>query len=48
MSLDLIFRNARVVDGSGSPWYRADVGVANGRIAMIGHRIDVAAARTTA
>jgi N-acyl-D-amino-acid deacylase len=46
MSLDLIFRNARVVDGSGSPWYRADVGVANGRIAMIGHRIDVAAART--
>ena len=44
MSIDILFRNARVVDGSGSPWYRADVAVADGRIAAIGHRLDLAAA----
>ncbi len=33
---DLLFRNARVVDGTGNPWYLADVGVKDGRIAAIG------------
>ena len=33
---DLIIRNARVVDGTGAPWYRADVAVEGGRIAAIG------------
>src|SRR6476646_4472299 len=33
---DLLFRNARIVDGSGSPWYRADLAVAGDRIAAIG------------
>jgi N-acyl-D-amino-acid deacylase len=33
---DLLFRAARVVDGSGSPWYRADVAVKDGRVAAIG------------
>jgi len=32
---DVIFRNARVVDGTGSPWYRADVGVRDGVIAAV-------------
>ena len=33
---DLILRNGRVVDGMGNPWYRADVGIRDGRIAAIG------------
>ena len=34
---DWLFRNAKVVDGTGNPWFYADVGVADGRIAAIGH-----------
>lgn len=33
---DLLITNARVVDGSGAPWYRADIAVNNGRIIKIG------------
>ncbi|MBM3785328.1 MAG: D-aminoacylase [Acidobacteria bacterium] len=33
---DVLIRNARVVDGTGNPWYRADVGIRAGRIAKIG------------
>lgn len=33
---DVLIRGARVVDGAGNPWYRADVGVRGGRIAKIG------------
>jgi dihydroorotase/N-acyl-D-amino-acid deacylase len=33
---DLLIRNARVLDGAGNPWMRADVAVAAGRIAAIG------------
>jgi N-acyl-D-aspartate/D-glutamate deacylase len=32
---DLLVRGARVVDGTGNPWYRADVAVRSGRIAAI-------------
>jgi N-acyl-D-amino-acid deacylase len=44
-SFDLIIRNARVMDGSGNPWMRADVAVRNGRIAAIGRLDGAAAAR---
>lgn len=43
---DLIIRDGRVIDGTGSPWYRADVGVRDGRIAAIGE-LSAASARRT-
>ena len=45
-AFDLLITNARIIDGSGNPWFRADVGIKDGRIARIG-RINVAEARTT-
>ncbi|HVF43307.1 MAG TPA: D-aminoacylase [Pyrinomonadaceae bacterium] len=33
---DLVITNARVVDGAGNPWVRADVAVRGGRIARVG------------
>jgi N-acyl-D-amino-acid deacylase len=33
---DLLITNARIVDGTGNPWYRADVAIKDGRIARIG------------
>jgi N-acyl-D-amino-acid deacylase len=33
---DLVITNARVVDGSGNPWFRADVAVKGGRVARVG------------
>lgn len=45
-SYDLIIRNARVLDGTGSPWYRADLAVRGDTIARIAIRIEAPAART--
>ncbi len=43
---DILVRNGRVVDGTGAPWYRADVGIRQGRIAAIGRLKDAKATRT--
>ena len=45
MGYDLLVKNGTVIDGSGSPGYRADVGVVDGKIAAIG-RINESAKRT--
>src|SRR5258708_24727666 len=36
MSYDLVIKNGSLIDGSGLPGYRADVGVRHGRITAIG------------
>lgn len=43
---DVLIRNARVIDGSGNPWRRADVGIKDGKIAAVG-RLDKASATRT-
>jgi N-acyl-D-amino-acid deacylase len=43
---DTLIRNARVVDGSGNPWFKADVAISNGRIAKIGTLPNATATRT--
>lgn len=44
--LDILFRNGKIFDGSGSPWFMADVGVKNGKISLVRHRIEDEAADT--
>ncbi len=45
-SYDLLITNARVIDGSGNPWFRADVAIKDGRIARIGRIKPETAVRT--
>lgn len=44
-TFDVLIRNGHIMDGTGSPWYCADLGIRNGRIAAIG-RLHDATART--
>ena len=41
---DLLIRNGHVIDGTGSPWYGADIGITKGHIAAIGHLSNATAA----
>ena len=43
---DVVIRNGRIVDGSGSPWYSGDIGIRQGRIARIGNLTGASAKRT--
>ena len=42
---DVLIRNGRVMDGTGNPWFPADVAIQNGRIAAIGRLANAQAAR---
>ena len=42
---DLVITNGHIIDGTGSPWYRGDVGVRNGHIAAIGDLAHASATR---
>lgn len=44
-SYDLIFEGGRVVDGTGAPWVRSDVGIVGDRIAAVGDLSRAAATR---
>ena len=32
---DILFRNAKVIDGTGNPWFYGDVGVEGGTVAAV-------------
>ncbi|MHB8590044.1 MAG: N-acyl-D-amino-acid deacylase family protein [Candidatus Dormibacteraceae bacterium] len=43
MTFDLLFKNARVVDGSGNPWRRLDVGVEGTHVTAVAPSLDLSA-----
>lgn len=43
---DVLIRGGRVIDGSGNPWFEADVGIRDGTIVAVGRLDGAAAART--
>ena len=45
-TFDLLIRNGKVIDGSGNPWFRADIGIVGDKIVAIGHFDSTQAKRT--
>jgi dihydroorotase/N-acyl-D-amino-acid deacylase len=43
---DVLIRNGHVMDGTGSPWYAADIAISDGKIAAIGRLSDAQAKQT--
>src|SRR5580693_1466779 len=43
---DLVIRNGHIIDGTGSPWYAADIAIRDGHIAAIGHLESATASKT--
>jgi N-acyl-D-amino-acid deacylase len=35
MNFDVAIRNGQIIDGTGNPWFKADIGINDGRIAKI-------------
>ncbi|MBM3457930.1 MAG: D-aminoacylase, partial [Armatimonadetes bacterium] len=48
LECDLVLRGGRVVDGTGNPWFLADVGIRGDRIAYVGPAAGVRGAREVA
>jgi N-acyl-D-amino-acid deacylase len=46
LPFDLVIRNGRIIDGTGSPWYSGDVGIRGGRVAAIGNLAGAPSKRT--
>ena len=44
--LDVLIRGGRLIDGTGNPWCRADVGIRDGRVAAVGVLAGESAQRT--
>ena len=44
-SFDIVIEHGHVIDGSGSPWYAADIGIRDGKIAAIGRLSGASAGR---
>ncbi len=43
---DVLIRNGHIIDGTGSPWYAADIGIRDGHIAAIGKLTNASARQT--
>jgi N-acyl-D-aspartate/D-glutamate deacylase len=43
--VETLIRNAKIMDGTGNPWFRGDVALANGRITAVAPRLPVKQAR---
>jgi len=37
MDADIVIKNGKIIDGTGNPWFRGDLGIKNGKISKIGH-----------
>ena len=37
---DIIIKNAKIIDGTGNPYYRSDVAIKDGKIARIGKGLE--------
>src|SRR5206468_4690295 len=36
-TFDLVITNGHIIDGTGSPWYSGDIGIRDGKVAVIGN-----------
>ncbi|MFX0087322.1 MAG: amidohydrolase family protein, partial [Candidatus Hodarchaeota archaeon] len=40
MGYDILIKNARIIDGTGNPWYKSDIGIHNSKIVQIGRNLN--------
>ncbi len=45
-TFDLVITNGHIIDGTGSPWYSGDLGIRDGKVAVIGNLADAPRRRT--